>query len=66
VVNPGSIIKLEIYWDHANDPTAKTVDDEPSAGKIYTYTYPELNFPGSKNVTIRYVALFGANLLSIH
>ena len=59
VVNPGSIIKLEIYWDHANDPTAKTVDDEPSAGKIYTYTYPELNSSASKTVIIRYVAYSG-------
>ena len=59
VVNPGNIIKLEIYWDHANDPTAKTIDDEPSAGKIYTYTYPALNSSASKNVIIRYVAYSG-------
>ena len=59
VVNPGTIIKVEIYWDQANDPTAKTVDDEPSAGKIYSYTYPEFSSPASKNVTIRYVAYSG-------
>ena len=59
MVNPGSIIRLEIYWDYANDPTVKTVDDEPSAGKIYTYTYPELISNASKNVIIRYVAYSG-------
>src|SRR6185295_15691893 len=59
VVNPGSVIKLEIYWDYANDPNAKTVDDEPSPGKVYTYTYTGFNSPASKNVIIRYVAYSG-------
>ena len=59
VVNPGNVIKLEIYWDYANDPSAKTTDDDPVAGKVYTHTYPEFNFPGSKNVTIRYVVYSG-------
>jgi len=58
-VNPGNVIKLEIYWDYANDPTAKTVDDQPSAGRIYSYTYPEFNSPASKNVLIRYIAYSG-------
>ena len=58
-VSPGNVIKLEIYWDYTNDPTAKTVDDEPSTGKIHSYTYPEFNSPGSKDVTIRYVAYSG-------
>jgi len=59
LVNPGSVIKMEIYWDYTNDPAAKTVDDQPSVGKIYTYTYPEFNSPASKNVVIRYVAYSG-------
>jgi gliding motility-associated-like protein len=59
VVTPGNVIKLEIYWDYANDPSAKTVDDEPSPGKIYTYTYPEFNSTANKNVTIRYVVYSG-------
>ena len=59
VVNPGSIIKLEIYWDYANDPAAKTVDDEPSPGKVYTYMYPGFSSPASRSVTIRYIAYSG-------
>ena len=59
MVNPGNVIKIEIYWDYANDPSAKTVDDEPSNGKVYTYTYAELNSTASKNVTIRYIVYSG-------
>ena len=58
-VSPGNVIKLEIYWDYLNDPSTKTVDDEPSPGKLYTYTYPEFNSSTSKNVTIRYIAYSG-------
>jgi hypothetical protein len=66
VVDPGSIIKLEIYWDYANDPSEKTIDDDPSTGKIYTHTYPGFNSPASKNVIIRYIRLFRTNLHSTH
>jgi len=59
VVNPGSIVKLEIYWDYANDPSAKTVDDEPSPGKVYTYMYPGFSSPASRSATIRYIAYSG-------
>lgn len=59
VVIPGNVVKVEIYWDYANDPSAKTVDDEPFPGKVYTYTYPEFNSTANKNVTIRYVAYSG-------
>jgi len=58
-VTPGIVIKLEIYWDYANDPSAKTIDDEPSKGKVYTYSYPEFNSPTNKNITIRYIAYSG-------
>ena len=59
VVNPGNVIKLEIYWDYVNDPSAKTIDNEPSPGKVYTYTYPEFNSSATKNVAIRYIAYSG-------
>ena len=58
-VNPGNVIKLEIYWDYMNDPTIQTLDDEPSPGKIYTHSYPGFTSPASKTVTIRYVAYSG-------
>ncbi|HMG67543.1 MAG TPA: PKD domain-containing protein, partial [Chitinophagaceae bacterium] len=58
-VNPGNVVKLEIYWDYTNDPTIKTVDDVPSPGKIYSHAYPEFNTPLNKTATIRYVAYSG-------
>ncbi len=39
-VDLGSVVKLEIYWDYANDPLNKTTDDEPQPGKLYTHLYP--------------------------
>ena len=59
VVNPGSVVKIEIYWDYTNDPTIKTIDDTPAPGKIYSHIYPEFGSPSSKSVTIRYVAYSG-------
>ncbi|MFI5188559.1 MAG: PKD domain-containing protein, partial [Chitinophagales bacterium] len=58
-VDPGNVIKLEIYWDYTNDPTIKTIDDFPSPGKIYVHSYPEFNSPVTKIVTVRYVAYSG-------
>lgn len=64
-VDFGSIIKLEIYWDYANDPTIKTVDNTPSPGKNYTYTYPEFGTPATKTYTIRMVSYSGINCLNV-
>ncbi len=58
-VNPGNVVKLEIYWDYTNDPTIKTIDDDPSPGKIYTHAYSGFTSPASKAVTLRYVAYSG-------
>ena len=62
-VNPGSVVKLEIYWDYANDPTIKTIDDDPFAGKSYSHMYPEFAAPASKPATIRYVVYSGQTCL---
>jgi gliding motility-associated-like protein len=58
-VNPGSVVKLEIYWDYTNDPTIKITDDDPLPGKLYNHSYPEFGIPASRNVTIRYVVYSG-------
>jgi gliding motility-associated-like protein len=58
-VNFGRLIRIEIYWDYTNDPTLKTTDNSPLAGKIYNHTYPEFGVPFSKTYTIRYVAYSG-------
>ena len=60
-VNPGSVIRLEIYWDYTADPTIRTIDASPSAGKIYSHNYPQFTTPASRNVTIRYIAFSGQN-----
>lgn len=58
-VDFGSVTQLEIYWDYQNDPTKKTVDATPVAGRIYTYQYPEFGSPATKNVEIRLIAFSG-------
>ena len=63
-VDFGSIIKTEIYWDYANDPTIQTIDNSPTPGKIYTHTYPEFGSPASRTVSIRYVVYSGVNCVS--
>jgi gliding motility-associated-like protein len=60
-VNPGTVVRLEIYWDYNTDPTNRTVDVNPSPGKNYSYNYPQFTTPASRNVTIRYVAFSGTN-----
>src|SRR5437762_2435609 len=59
IVNPGHVVKIEIYWDYTNDPTIKTIEDDPLPGKTYTHTYPEFNSPINKTATVRYVAYSG-------
>jgi gliding motility-associated-like protein len=64
IVDVGKIVRLEIYWDYTNDPTNKTLDEEPLPGKKYNYQYPSFFSPGSKNYTIQVVAYSGDNCLS--
>jgi gliding motility-associated-like protein len=63
-VDFGKLVKVEIYWDYQNNPTAKTVDDNPVAGKIYSYKYPDFGLPRTKNFEIRYFAYSGINCIS--
>jgi gliding motility-associated-like protein len=60
-VNPGSVVKLEIYWDYFGDPTIKTIDNSPSTGKNYSHNYSAFTSPATKNITIRYIAYSGQN-----
>src|SRR4029453_14790980 len=62
-VNPGSVVKVEIYWDYTNDPTIKMIDEDPVAGKIYSHTYPEFGFPARKTAMIKYFVYFGKTCL---
>jgi gliding motility-associated-like protein len=61
-VDFGKIVKVEIYWDYLNDPTIKTTDATPSAGKLYTHKYPDAGTAANKQ--IRYVAYSGVTCLN--
>lgn len=63
-VAPGRIVKIEIFWDYANDPTNKTLINYPAQGSQYKHLYPEFSAPASKNYVIRLVAYSGDNCLN--
>lgn len=56
-VDFGGVTRLEIYWDFANAPTVKEVDENPVPGKIYPHSYPDPTAP--KTYIIRLVAYSG-------
>ena len=57
----GRIVKLEIFWDFANDPAVSTTVYNPAPGKKYAFKYPEFFAPTSRPYTIRVVAYSGDN-----
>ncbi len=63
-VDFGSIVKVEIYWDYLNDPTKKTVDDNPAPGKMYKYKYADFGVPATKQFQIRFVSYSGINCIN--
>lgn len=63
-VSPGKLVKLEIYWDFANDPTNKVTVNNPVLNATYRHKYPEFFTPATKAFTIRLVAYSGVNCLS--
>jgi gliding motility-associated-like protein len=63
-VDIGRLIRVEVYWDYLNDPTRKTVDDNPANGKVYTYKYPEFGTPLTRTYQVRYVVYSGVTCLN--
>ena len=63
-VDTGSITKVEIYWDYLNDPTKKTVEDNPVKGETFTYQYPDFGTPAQQNFQVRYFTYSGINCIS--
>lgn len=59
-VDIGNIVKVEVFWDYANDPTNRMVDDDPQPGETYNYAYPEFGTPATRNYTVRVIAYSGA------
>ncbi|MEO7982937.1 MAG: PKD domain-containing protein, partial [Bacteroidota bacterium] len=58
-VFPGSITKVEIYWDNGAQPAIFDTDDLPVTGKVYKHRYPNFQTPLTKTFTIRYRAYSG-------
>lgn len=63
-VDVGRIVRLEIYWDYANDPTNKSTFTYPATGAVYDHAYPEFFTPVAKSFIIKVVAYSGDNCLS--
>jgi gliding motility-associated-like protein len=59
-VNFGNVTKLEIFWDWANNPGIKEVDDLPAANKSYKHIYPNYQSPLTKTFQVRMLAYSGA------
>lgn len=53
-----NVTRLEIYWDE-NNPSLKTVDEEPWIGKKYAIRYSDFQFPLEKKVKITLRAFSG-------
>lgn len=58
-VDFGIITRVEVYWDFANDTTKKTTDENPVAGKKYSYTYASFGSPATKTVQVAYKVYSG-------
>ena len=63
IADVGSIVKLEIYWDYANDPGNKQTELNPPVGKTFAFRYPEFFTAVPKTYTIKVVAYSGINCL---
>ncbi|HVW59844.1 MAG TPA: PKD domain-containing protein, partial [Puia sp.] len=63
-VTPGRIIRIEAYWDYQHDPAIDTIDEDPSAGAIYSHNYPDFSNPATKDYRIHYVAWSGENCMA--
>jgi len=58
-VNPGTITKVEIYWDNVGAPGVFDIDNVPTFGKVYKHLYPNFQTPLTRTFTIRFRAFSG-------
>ena len=63
-VDFGSITKVEIYWDAANDPTVKETDLSPVFSKKYIHQYKQFGIPATKKIQVRYIVYSGINCVN--
>jgi gliding motility-associated-like protein len=60
-VDFGNIVKLEIFWDNANNLSDKTIILNPAPGANIIHSYPEFYSPATKSYDIRIIAYSGDN-----
>lgn len=58
-VFPGTITKIEIFWDDVNQPGIIETDDNPVPGRVYSHLYPNFQNPLTKTFNIRFRAYSG-------
>ena len=58
-VFPGTITKVEIYWDNVFFPAVFELDNNPFSGKVYKHKYNNFQAPLTQTFTIRYRAYSG-------
>lgn len=60
----GQITKIEGYFDFANNPDEKEIDEDPglrSNPKTYYHSYPQFSTPATKSYEVRMVVYSGAS-----
>jgi gliding motility-associated-like protein len=57
----GALVKLEVFWDNAVDPSNKTTILNPLPGGLLSHLYPEFFTPATKTYQVRVVAYSGIN-----
>lgn len=60
-VDIGTIGKLVIYWDFANNPLDTTVDENPTINKIYQHNYSNFHFPDKMQYNIKLASFSGGS-----
>lgn len=63
-VNFGNITKLEIYWDWANNPAQKDVDDNPVTNKSYKHIYTNFQSPATRQFQVRMLSYSGISCVN--
>jgi len=58
-VDFGEIGKIEWFFDYANAPTNKIVDENPLPNKEYRFSYPVFSAPSARQIRVRMVAYSG-------
>lgn len=59
-VDPGSITKIEIYYEYGIDNSVMETFVNPTFGQVFRHTYPVFHSGSAKNYTIHMLAFSGA------